>query len=497
MCILATLIWAFIAHGYYFTSHAFSHDSLMVASFQNQEWQISLGRYLMPVYRYFRGNISTPWLIGICAILFCAASVWLIVDMFQVYNKTYTILIAGIMMVNPVVIAQTATYIPWLDIYMCSLFFAVFSIWCLQKFSWYRAIIAVLSLSISMALYGSYITVTVVLAMFYIMHLNYNKVSLSQMGIKILQMLAVVIAGAVLYFMVFKIVLYATDIAVAASYNSIESAGDFSDVSVWSLLKRAWHIFFYRLSVGRNTHPGLVQVLYILLGVCFVVQSILCNMQTKHKALSVLYSTLVFLSLPWVTNSMFILSGGNVSHMLVQYAMYFIGIAGILFLHWQTETGSKALYVLQRALKVTSIVSICIVLWSFTVWGNGLYLKKRLAADRTDQFMARALEHIEAYPGYVAGETPVVFTGNFLKSSAQGEVGQFDGMYNKATGFSSDTSLTHRNSYMNYFKYKSINIKLLENEEWYAYSEREDVQAMPIFPQKDSLQMIDGVLVVN
>lgn len=91
----------------------------------------------------------------------------------------------------------------------------------------------------------------------------------------------------------------------------------------------------------------------------------------------------------------------------------------------------------------------------------------------------------------------MVFTGNFLKSSAQGEVGQFDGMYNKATGFSSDTSLTHRNSYMNYFKYKSINIKLLENEEWYAYSEREDVQAMPIFPQKDSLQMIDGVLVVN
>lgn len=116
------------AHGYAFFNQHFAHDSLNVlyASYVEEKWKVALGRFVVPVYRYLtRGSLALPWLIGLLSIAFLSVAVYLVVRMFQVQSRSMITLIAGIMVTNLCVIAQTATYEYELDLNMLALLQAV------------------------------------------------------------------------------------------------------------------------------------------------------------------------------------------------------------------------------------------------------------------------------------------------------------------------------------------------------------------------------------
>ena len=72
-CLAASLVVGLAAHGYFYTGIGFSQDSLMLYT-NDVEWQISLGRFMIPVYYYLRGRFTVPWLLGLYCMVYAAIS---------------------------------------------------------------------------------------------------------------------------------------------------------------------------------------------------------------------------------------------------------------------------------------------------------------------------------------------------------------------------------------------------------------------------------------
>ena len=170
-----TFVLGLIAHGYCFLNIFISQDSLN-DFYAASKWQkASMGRIFYSIYISFtRGRVVLPWLIGIFALCWVALAVFLLCKIFEVNNSKIICLFAGICITNTTVYALAATYIHDLDADLFALFLSVLSV-----FLWKRAIyedkfrdkcvfvlLSSLSLSVTLGIYQSYVSVTLVLMMF-------------------------------------------------------------------------------------------------------------------------------------------------------------------------------------------------------------------------------------------------------------------------------------------------------------------------------------------
>ena len=65
-CLACSFGLGMAAHAYFYFGAAFSQDSTMMFS-NDGNWQISVGRFMIPVYAGLVGGFTVPWLRG----LFC------------------------------------------------------------------------------------------------------------------------------------------------------------------------------------------------------------------------------------------------------------------------------------------------------------------------------------------------------------------------------------------------------------------------------------------
>ena len=75
---LFSVLFAFAASGYRYLSLGYSGDSTMIYEGGDWLYQISLGRFLQPLYWMLRGRIVAPFIVGLFATGFLFLSVFLI-----------------------------------------------------------------------------------------------------------------------------------------------------------------------------------------------------------------------------------------------------------------------------------------------------------------------------------------------------------------------------------------------------------------------------------
>ena len=85
---LYTLAFMLAMHAANFFWLAYSHDSLdFIASYSERNWQISIGRYVQPVYWSIRGKIAAPLIVGLMSYLWLVPAVCIAADMFQLKSE--------------------------------------------------------------------------------------------------------------------------------------------------------------------------------------------------------------------------------------------------------------------------------------------------------------------------------------------------------------------------------------------------------------------------
>ena len=273
LTVIATFLFGLIAHSYSYFNVFYSHDSLLV--YQNDiVWQISLGRFLHPVYFLFRGNFYTPSLVGLLSLVFIALSAYIVIKLLSIKKPLLIVLVCGVMTINATVTLLNATYMLDIDIFMLSLLFALTGVLFIRKYK-RGFFIAPLFFCLSLGLYQSYFQVAVFLLMILlvkdILDKNDTKTVLT-FGAKSLSSL---FAGLILYYIVLRIVLFATGIELGTGYNSISTVGQYD--SLFSILYSLGATYYRVLAYFIKPiiyHPvlmGVVNVIIILLCAFFLI----------------------------------------------------------------------------------------------------------------------------------------------------------------------------------------------------------------------------------
>ena len=120
-----------------------------------------------------------------------------------------------------------------------------------------------------------------------------------------------------------------------------------------------------------------------------------------------------------------------------------------------------------------------------------------MESDATLALTNRIIYQIESIDGYVPGDTEVIFVGDLKNNEILNKARPF---FNKflATGLDESYGLTYYLVIENYIvDYLGYPMNIPDKDYADKIAEKEKIKNMPIYPNKGSIEMIDGVVVVK
>lgn len=489
--IVATFIIGFTVHGFCYFNGLLSHDSLLVNAAEDYMHQFEIGRFMQPVYLSIRGNIVIPSVIGLLQLLFTGIMTYMIIDLLEIRKIINQIIVIGILVTNYTVSLTNATYICWSDTFALANLLSVLSVYLYYKdANKHRYIICILLMVMSLGLYQSGFQVGVALCMIIAIRrllINDNHKEVVNEGIKAICYL---IVSLLLYFAINKIVLMVLGTSSSDLYNSVGNASKILSLKEWikGFRESLWMEFLWftgRATINRKLF-FVVNVELFVIAFVYIVKIIKNN---KLSKLNTVLLFVLFILAPIGFNIIGILSFGVV-HDLMVYSFFLAYIIIIMLIEMVNILGlykNKTLvYILMGSL-----------LFSNVVYANTVYMKKYMESDATLALTNRIIYQVENTDGYIPGETEVIFVGNLRDNELLNNVRPY---YDRliATGLDESYGLTYylviENYIVDYLGYP-INIPNQEHAE--RFVEKEEVKNMPIYPNKGSIEMIDGTVVVK
>lgn len=413
LAFLFTFIWGLWAHGFAFFNITLSHDALydFYSGPDSDAWQISLGRVLVPLYHKITGSqVVLPWSSGLISLVWIAASCYLVIELLGLTKTWQIIVISGIMTCNRTMIALIATFAPWLGSDMMALLLAVISVCCWKKYCYSRNVIHLacgsVSLACSMALYQSFLSAAILLIILCSIASLLDSRNAAEVFRNGLFAIAMVLFGAVIYFILMKTVLAVTGVTIqTGSHNTLDQLWTYNEsiiMRVVNCLKITIECFFSKVYV---IYPKRIIVFCNIL--LFAIGFLILCMQIKNAKpalATILLLALLLLAAPFAAN---IIRLVNSVHDLMLYAVWLLYLLPILLL----DRGAK--YLKADSLPVIACVFFLFVLCSFAQvqTANLIYVEKEMQYDAALSIMTTVMHDIETQDGYIEGETPVLMLG--------------------------------------------------------------------------------------
>lgn len=512
---LYTFFWGLAAHGFAFANLSLSHDSLNeFYIYDTIQMKLSLGRFSQPLFRLAMGEtVTLPWLTGIVSLLLLFGAVYLTVEIFELKHTGEIALLSGILTANLSVTALIATYVHDLAGDMAALYLSVIAVFLWKKTrSQFHAglfCLAAAAIALSLGFYQAFLCITVVMVMLY----SILELLKGEKALRVFRdgMYAIGILAA-------AFLLYAGLLVLSGRLTGIPlSSGEYNDLSnlssirqspirkiLWALVHVLWGFCGLRygefsadaLLIPLNVNTLWMYLRAILnLGVLLLTAALLLTglfRRKRGKWENLLLVTLV-LALPIGMDLTFIGSGST--HVLMQYAYWLVYLFLGLLLKWAAEENLLPAPRLHAA-SLAAAGMVLILLVNMVETSNALYVKKELEHKATLSTMTRVLSRLEAHDDYVYGETPVALIceagitaqaglpGTEQLSDIIGSWCHSDIVFNR-----------HFEKYLQNILQYPINI--CDAEELQSLQYREEVREMPVFPHRDCIQMIDGILVVK
>ncbi len=485
-CLLSTVVCAMAAHGFLFTNEFFSHDSASGFAYAPNvinSFYIGIGRFLIPCYDLVKGCAAAPWLIGILFIIWMSLSSFFICEILEIKGSVLPCLASGILCTNMALTLTGATYVYCLDDYALALFTAVLALYFFKKDGW-ASLLGVIFLVISLALYQPYFSVTLSLAFLCVIKSFASGNHAGKTVLEGLKYIALSLLSFLVYYGVWTIITVRLSIVKERVDESLLSGGIRSILtSVETANSAFWDFLFNK----RGELGYLLPAVHVLI-LLFIIAAVIARLCDKKVPVlnRVLFAVLVIL-IPTVFESAYIMMPGN-SHGLTTFVQEFIYITAILCI--PRFFPEKPAF--------TAVVSgcLCLVIWQHTAAANQIYLKKELEKNNTLALANRVIDRIEETEGYVPGSTPVSFIGalnqNEYFSKGWTSFDSYEHMNFLTNIWNSYAATYNLDAYIYYYMNYPLYIRPASD-----FASSKEVQKMPIYPNKGSVKMVDGSVVVK
>lgn len=489
--IYSSMIFTFLTHFYFFSRRLANEDDLSYLIFK--DFALTSGRWNNGTL--FTTSLMSPSVNFILVIIILPIISLLICDIFKIKNKKNMILISLIISTFPS-LALSFSYLFMVEIYMTSLLLAVLAVWLSTKWK-YGFIPGSLCIALSLGNYQSYIAVSVSLIIIYVIKETIDKKK--EILKDILKLFIMGILGIIIYFIILKVLLLINKTSLS-NYKGADSMG-IPPISEWpKLIFRTYKHFigyfigksYFRVSIFEST----IRILTIILTFILLINKITKEKFYKNKTNIIIFIILIVL-IPFTFNIVDFMAFKADLTSLQIYSFSSLYLLIILILD---KTKPNYLNT------ILTILIIAIGIMNFTTV-NKYYFKQETYYKYTENFNNRLLNKIESTEGYYYG-IPIIFKGesnsNFYK--------ELNTLPNTNDNITFDQSLWG-GKYIGYADLYTYNndkkIFRMINNEFGVYlnrvtdEERDKIKDnieynnMKSYPEKDSIKIIDGILVVN
>lgn len=505
---LITFAFGLLAHAYQYFNPNFSHDAL---------WRIytpghfslffSVGRLLTPFYNYIIGkNVAIPWIIGILSIAYTGFTAYYIIKTLEIRKKIVIGAICAILITEHSLAALNASFFYTADVYRFSALLAVLAVYLFEKFR-YSYILSAGLILCSLSFYQANLALSVGLVLIVIVKKVLESFSWQQILSYVKKALFAGSAGLLMYLIILYLVKEKAGIVLHA-HAGINDIGNFSDISIISLIANTYKNYFGFYVKEQWYLPIRIKLLHLLLSVASILALVYLISKRKENNWNVLLAALAVIFMPFAFNLTYFTSKGSVSQAHTQYAYVCLYIFwGMLFEKiWDCWNGAdKRKFAFTRNLSGGClIISLLLIISNNLVFSNSIYMRRQLSYDATYSAMTRVVYAMESTEGFAVGQPMVIIAdeggedgfNSYLDPFRTG--GNGFSKFSEIRGFQKNTSLTYFDTYVLFLNtILGVPVNLVDESERQNIVEKEEVKEMPVFPSPGYCKVVDGVMVVK
>ena len=489
-------------------THMIAYSNLILEEHMpnfKQNWHaLHAGRWFHGFINYFTFYYPS-WFTGILQALFLSLLVFLIIKTFDIKNRLYALLIAGVMCAFPA-IAETNLHYHDSASYFFAAFLSALAFYLTKrfKFGWlFGAPLITLILAIYQSKIGIVTITLFIWLIIYIIKINPKFLDLLKYSVRYILIISIGFAAYYLSFLVLSFVVsylgLSTHLFIYRGIGDISLFSAFTNI--FSNIPRAYsEVYYYFFSALHNDFRNFIipnnflLFFYAIIFILGFVSLFLIIASRKLNKLNLIIIFLLVLALPVAANffALFEIAPNTAALTMTSYPFAFLLI--LPFLLWENFE--------IKIIPLKKIACLCLVfiIAYYASFSNYIYLRGKAMDMRLMHFINRLTTKIEPLL-YLTENNEVLLIGNinanplypdtrleFLEYSprTQGNdlfIGTIDGW--RREWFSE--IIRHR---------LGLNIKEIEN----AAHKEELLQTaitrgVPVYPQEGSVTVIDGVVV--
>ena len=482
--VLSAVVFFLLGNGYAYFNHFPIHDAIIFSQHVSYSWQISLGRFLLPVYLQIRGPVPAPLVILCLSLIYLSLSEYIVVRILDLKQRLSVILVTAFLSVNVFTLEISTVHQYYADVFLVALLFACLAVYILEaEISIRTRMTSLLCFFISFGIYPAFITFA--LCMFALIILRtVTDGKAKELKDKIPVWLISTTSAGMAYVAVSRIILLVLHIKPSKVNWSMFSVGRLSPAEILnSVMKQYIHFaaLFFEGSLFHGRSAGVSAILILIL-------SFSAFMAFSRRSAKIV--TLSFLLLfPFCSRMVNIMTENTRVYRTI-YAQFLI----LPVMIWMFFAGVKnirdirkkeALIILVTALSLFNI-------YKNIAYTNGAFIWQRILYQRTAYHMGQVLSDIKTRTD---GEMnmPVAVIGLFDLETCD----EFDyEKYRRIEGFGPDTGITYERLFYEYASFLGYNLNWKSD---YADKVRNktEVKSMPHYPSDGYLAEVDGYLVVK
>lgn len=482
-----------ICHMIVMTNNWPNHDGLASEYFDQN--MITSGRWFLGTACGISSYFAVPWIIGLLALLYLSIAAAATASVLELKSRIAAVFVGGLMASFPA-LASGFAYIFTMDGYMLGLLCGVLAVYFTKKYKT-GFIEGMVLLALSLGSYQAYLPVVIVLCIYCVCIICAGEGSVKEKLLKSLKFLYMGAGGAVIYYVMLKVLLLIQGKTLDTYQGIDEGLGAGSQSAGVLGLYRDFAAFTAKSGVFV---PNIFAAAALgLVAAAFMV--VLIGTAVKNgwfKKIWIYLIAVIFCGIfPAAMNIVMFVSGDVTYHAIMRYQWVLIPIGMIAFcdrfgdIFGKESTGKKDAFLSWIVAAGAGVLIFC-----YCLSDNIGYTNLQKKYERTYAYCERLLDRIEQTEGYYQG-IPVAMIG-VVSTDEYPKADLTESVTGGLIGLNGDYLLYKNRDYGYFMKYYlGADLNIIEGdfiEEMYLSDEYIEMDS---FPGKNSTKVVNGVMYVK
>lgn len=356
------------------------------------KWEISLGRWLIPLFDYFRGGLSSAVLVTMLCIGVMAAGSVLLIEVLKIHDTICAYIAAAAFMASPA-FAVLLTYYYCSDSYAVAVLLQILGVYFICRNGNRNFLTGVTMLVLSMGIYQAYIGVAAGLFCALLLREALEQSGWKELSRKIGRYLMAGILTFLLYFIITKIIWLCTGIQ-QNTYSGGTEVGIDSILRLPESIPRTYkyfweYIFGYRLN-NAYWHRNQLWSALIVIELCLLIIIIIKNKIYLNRG-AIIVLTFSILLMPLLINLIGLLVPARGISLLMAIPMGLILPISISVLEVINRSFVKADFI-----KVICFLLSVLIIASNIFMNEATYMARKLTENTICTLAGRMLDRAES-----------------------------------------------------------------------------------------------------